>query len=348
MKAVILCAGYGTRLRPLTENTPKPLVKIMGVPILEYTLNLLANSGIKDFYINRHHLPDSFKGLSLPKDVNVDFSLEKEILGTAGGIISFEDRLNEDFLVVNGDILFNLDVDHLISFHKRSKKIATMVLKAKDKPSTTSVFKDDFSNVVKIGGDKTDIYKEFMFSGIHVLSPEFFNLVKRTTPPSCVVKDFYKPYISSGGKVGAYIMEENKGAFWKEIGDLKSYLDCNIWALRSLNELSFKGFYELFLGEYWEAQKYGNRITEVVEGIWLGDGVVIDPSTTLIPPVFIGPRSKLGANSVVGPNVVCCSGVTVEEGAIVNESVILDNTAIRSSSRTSRMVIDTRFEYTDQ
>ncbi len=132
MKAVILCAGYGTRLKPLTNTVPKPMVKVMGIPIVEYTIGLLINSGIKDIYINRHHLPEAFDNLCIPEGVNIEFSYEPEILGTSGGILSFENQLkNDDFLVVNGDVLFNLDIDELIATHKKSKKIATMVLKNK-------------------------------------------------------------------------------------------------------------------------------------------------------------------------------------------------------------------------
>ena len=348
MKALILCAGYGTRLKPLTNDVPKPLVKIMGIPVLEYTLNLLAKSGIKDFYINRHHLADQFEDINIPKGINVEFSYEPVILGTSGGILSFEDKLNDDFIVVNGDVLFNIDVNELISFHKKSKKVATMVLRDRDNASATPVFKDDFSNVVNIGGAANGIYQELMFTGIHVLSPGFFKLVKRTAPPSCVVKDFYIPYTLNGGKVGAYVIDEKKGSFWKEIGDLKGYLECNMWMIRSVSELSFKGFYELFVNEYWENQKNGEKVTEIVEDIWLGEEVSIDPSVTLIQPVFVGPRTVLKPGAVIGPNAILGADVLVEDGSIVTRSVILDDTTIKEHTTIDRMVVCSNFKYKDQ
>jgi mannose-1-phosphate guanylyltransferase/phosphomannomutase len=348
MKALILCAGYGTRLKPLTNEVPKPLVRVMGIPVVEYTLNLLAKSGIKDLYINRHHLPDEFENIRIPAGINVEFSYEPVILGTSGGILSFEDKFNDDFLVVNGDVLFNIDVNDLISFHKKSKKIATMVLRGRDNSSVTPVFKDDFSNVVNIGGEANDIYQELMFTGIHILGPAFFKLVKRTAPPSCVVKDFYIPYTLDGGKVGAYVMDEKKGHFWKEIGDLKSYLECNMWMIRSVSELSLKGFYEVFVGEYWESRSDGEKVQEVVEDIWLGDGVSIDPGATLIPPVFIGPRVILKSGTVIGPNAILGADVIVEEGSIVTRSVILDSTTIKEHTTIDRMVVHSDFKYKDQ
>jgi len=346
MKAVILCAGYGTRLKPLTNTVPKPMVKVMGIPVVEYTIGLLVNSGIKDIYINRHYLSEAFDDLCIPEGVNIEFSYEPQILGTSGGILSFKDKLkDDDFLVVNGDVIFNLDLDELIATHKKSKKIATMVLKNKEENLVTSVFKDDFSNVVSIGGNNEGVYQELMFSGIHVLSPEFFNIVKSTEPPSCVIKDFYLPYLQSGGKVGAYVMEESKGCFWKEIGNLKQYLECNLWMINSVSELKLKGFYELFINEYWEGIIDGDSVTEVVEGIWLGDNVEIDPAATLIQPVFVGPGTKIQKGSVVGPNVIIDSNVTVGENSVVTESVLLEDALVKDYTTVSKMVVSEKFKY---
>lgn len=348
MKALVLCAGYGTRLKPLTNEVPKPLVKVMGIPVVEYTLDLLAKSGIKDLYVNTHHLPDMFKDLRIPNGVSVELSYEPVILGTSGGILSFEQKLDDDFIVVNGDVIFNIDVNELISFHKKSKKIATMVLRERDNASATPVFKDDFSNVVNIGGDANGIYQELMFTGIHVLNPGFFELVKRTPPPSCVVKDFYLPYTQAGGRVGAYVMDDKKGQIWKEIGDLKSYLECNMWMIRAVSELSFDGLYELFVNEYWNRQQDGEKVIEVVEDLWLGENVSVDPSVTLIQPVFVGPRSVLRSGAVVGPNTFLGADVTVGEGAVVARSVVLDKATIKEHTTTDRMVVSSDFKYKDQ
>ncbi|MCX6111864.1 MAG: NDP-sugar synthase [Proteobacteria bacterium] len=184
MKAVILCAGYGTRLKPLTDMVAKPLVKILSIPILEYTLSLLEQSGVNEVFINRHHFPEQFEKIKIPKNMKIGLSLEKNILGTLGGVLSFEEYLKEDdFIVINGDILFNIDIEDLINKHKRKKSIATMVVR-ENEGNDTPVFVDDFSNIVSIGGDSGNIYKKYMFAGIHVMNPEFFNVVKKKNPPS--------------------------------------------------------------------------------------------------------------------------------------------------------------------
>ena len=128
MKAVILSAGYGTRLKPLTDHIPKPLVKVLGISIIEYTLAFMKRNGIKEVYINRHHHPNLFEDISIPPDLNVHFSHEKDILGTLGGLMSFKEHLLDDeTLVVNGDIIFNFDLKQLNHFHRSKKNVSTMV-----------------------------------------------------------------------------------------------------------------------------------------------------------------------------------------------------------------------------
>jgi NDP-sugar pyrophosphorylase family protein len=143
-------------------------------------------------------------------------------------------------------------------------------------------------------------------------------------------------------------MDEGKGYFWKEIGDLKNYLECNMWMIRSINDSCFKGFYELFVNEYWESQEYSKRVVEVVEGLWLGENAVIDPSATLIQPVFIGPRTILRPGTVVGPDVILGSDVIVGEGSIVTRSVVLGHTTIKRHTTIDRMVVCDDFKYKAQ
>jgi NDP-sugar pyrophosphorylase family protein len=121
-----------------------------------------------------------------------------------------------------------------------------------------------------------------------------------------------------------------------------------MWMIRSVSELSLKGFYEVFVGEYWESRSDGEKVQEVVEDIWLGDGVSIDPGATLIPPVFIGPRVILKSGTVIGPNAILGADVIVEEGSIVTRSVILDSTTIKEHTTIDRMVVHSDFKYKDQ
>jgi NDP-sugar pyrophosphorylase family protein len=346
MKALILCAGFGTRLRPLTDFTAKPLVKVLGIPVVEYTLNLLEQSGVNEVYINRHHFPKQFEGIKIPKNMKVTFSIEEKILGTLGGILSFEKYLaKEDFIVINGDILFSLDLDDLILKHKRKKNIGTMVVKERG-TKDTPVFVDVFSNVVSIGGDLGDVYKKYMFAGVQVLSPEFFDIVQRKEPPTCIVRDFYIPYIRSGGHINSFIMK--KDDLWLEAGDLGKYIDSNINMLDMLSKYMLKFNYEEFISSYWHHKKVGERITEVVDDIWLGDNHYVDHEATICSPIFVGSGVEIKKGSVVGPNVIIGDNVTVGENAHIKDSVILDDVAIEKDTAVYRSIVSKEFLYEDK
>ena len=346
MKAVLLCAGFGTRLRPITDNTPKPLVKVLGIPIVEYSLNLLEQEGINEVFINRHHFPEQFENIRIPKNMKIGFSIEKNILGTLGGILSFEQYLkDDDFIVINGDILFSMDLTDLITRHKRKKSLATMVVR-ENEGNDTPVFVDDFSNIVSIGGDSGGIYKKYMFSGVHVLSPEFFNVVKKKDPPSCVVKDFYMPYLASAGHINAYVM--NKDDLWIETGDLKKYLYGNIKMLDLLSKFKLKLNYEELISQYWKHDDGMDRITELVEGIWVGADNYIDADATVSVPVFMGRNVKIEKNAFVGPNVIIGDNVTISENTHIKDSLILNGVSTEKNTHLYKMLISNGFVYDDK
>lgn len=111
-QAVILCAGLGTRLRPLTDTTPKPMLPLLGKPMLEWNIEQFKKNGVTEFFINLHHLPEVIQGYfgdGSKWGVKINYSLEKEILGTAGGVKSFEDKIGDTFYLIYGDMISLVD-----------------------------------------------------------------------------------------------------------------------------------------------------------------------------------------------------------------------------------------------
>ncbi len=347
MKAVILSAGYGTRLKPLTDKIAKPLVKVLGVSVIEYTLNFLDINGIKDVYINRHYFPEQFESVKIPQGMKITFSTEKDILGTLGGLLSFKDHLmDDDFVVVNGDIIFNFDFKQAYHVHRTKNNLATMVVRQQDKKISSFVYLDDFSNVVDIGKREDDVYQEHMFAGIHIINPDFFNKVKHKEIPSCLVKDFYIPYIKEGGRITGFA-PDGDSFFWSEIGDLKSYLDTNIKMLSLLSRYKLDNQLESFLSDYWFNDDK-HKVIESVEGVWLGEGYYIDHNATILPPVFIGAGSKIMGGCTIGPDVVIGRNVLISENTQVNNAIILDQGKVSSLSLVEEMVIGSDFTFNAQ
>lgn len=338
VKAIILSAGYGTRLRPITDRFAKPLVRVLGVPVIEYTLNLLNKSGIKKVLINRHYFPEQFDNLKIPQGMDVVYSIEEEILGTLGGVLSFskelEDDSDDDFIIVNGDILFDISIEDIILKHKRKKSLVTMALVPLSfNESATPIYVDDFSNVVSIGGpDRENIYKKYMFSGIHIVNKNILKkaekLQKKT--PTCIVKDLYMPYIKSGGHINSFIMEPKD--LWLEIGDIKKYLYANLYILDQLYKYKINFNIEEFLSE-----RLG--LDQLVDGIWLSPDVSIDHDCTIIPPVLIGRNSRIEKGSMLGPNVILGEEVIISDNVKLEDTVVLDATSMTAGQKLKNSVI---------
>lgn len=177
MKALVLAAGAGTRLRPLTDSCPKPMLPVAGRPLLEWTLRWLRRYGVRESALNLHHLPEVVRsglGDGDRFDMLLRYAHEPELRGTAGAIHNFPGFFDEPFLVIYGDLLLDLDLDDLLGFHSRSGAVMTLALKRTDTPrSQGMVAVDGGGRVLRFvekpqqwdGGDTAN-------AGVYVCEPE--------------------------------------------------------------------------------------------------------------------------------------------------------------------------------
>lgn len=230
MKAMILAAGLGTRLRPLTDTTPKPLIPLNGRPLIEYAIALCNKHGITELVINLHHLGglilDTLRdGSNL--GVSISYSNEPEILGTGGGIKQMALHVGpESFWVLNSDILSEVDLSAVNQAHEASGAVATMVLRphpiqsgSDERP--TALFMDENSRIVTVAsGAEIDARKNdnpLMFTGLHIINP---TLLKRLPDGfSCIFQDAYRPAIEAGDKVCGFLYE----SYWRDLGTIDAY-----------------------------------------------------------------------------------------------------------------------------
>jgi len=174
MKCLILCAGFGTRLKPLTDDTPKPLLKVNGKPIIQYTIDHLYKLGIKDIAINVHYKANRF--VEYLKDTNIKIFHEDEALGTAGAVKNAKDFLDsEEFLVIYGDVICYENFNAMKNFHKQRNALATIL-----------VHKNKSNSLIEIGeNDKIVKFKErpcikvsgWTNSGIYIFNKEIFDYI---------------------------------------------------------------------------------------------------------------------------------------------------------------------------
>jgi len=188
MKAVILCAGKGERLKPLTNNIPKPLLPIGGRPLLERHIERLKHYDVKEFLINLHYLPEKIidyfqDGRSL--GVSIKYYFEPKLLGTAGAIKSMQDELEDDnFFVVYGDNLNECNFRELKEYHERKRGIATIAIfkKKGELKESGVVLIDSDSRIIKFIEKPTEeelgnLNTKLVNAGIFVLSPEIFDFI---------------------------------------------------------------------------------------------------------------------------------------------------------------------------
>ena len=240
MKTMILAAGFGTRLFPLTIDRTKPAIPFLGKPLVGYVAEYLANFGLKEFVVNLHHQPDSVieaLGDGSAFGVKIDYTREvPKILGTAGGLDNAREYLRDDtFLVVNGKIITDIDIAAAIQAHKSSGAVATMVLKPNTKREKFTIVETGGGFVTGFGESARPVTEEeirdtehepftpLMFTGIHIMEPEVFDYIPRGVY-SDIVPVFYNPALQKGVKIAAHVTDAN----WFELSTIPRYLDISL------------------------------------------------------------------------------------------------------------------------
>ena len=220
MKAMILAAGLGTRLRPLTSELPKPLVPVNGRPVIEYTLLMLKRYRVTEVMINLHYhgqrIADAL-GSGSKWGLQISYSHETEILGTGGGLKKVQSFFSgERFVVINGDILVDLDLDRTVRFHRTKNAIATLVLREDpDAETWGAVEVDRQERICRIRGlpreSEPGVGKR-MFTGIHILEPGIFRFMPGKGSFSII--DTYLEMIRKKETIAGYTM----AGYWIDVG----------------------------------------------------------------------------------------------------------------------------------
>jgi NDP-sugar pyrophosphorylase family protein len=254
MKAMILAAGFGTRLFPLTIDRTKPAIPFLGKPLVGYVAEYVAKFGFKDIIVNLHHQPDSVRsalGDGSEFGVHIEYTVEEpDILGTAGALDNARDLLgDEPFLIVNGKIISDIDIAAAVETHKRSGALATMVLKPNVKREKFTIVETEGGRVTRFGemakpltedeirDTEHEIVTPLMFTGIHILDPRVFEYI-----PSGVYSDIvpvvYRPALEKGETIAAHVTDGN----WYELSTIPRYLDISLAMMNGQDVFSGANF----------------------------------------------------------------------------------------------------------
>jgi NDP-sugar pyrophosphorylase family protein len=330
MKAFILAAGFGTRLWPLTEDRTKAAIPFLNRPLIHYSVEYLASHGIKDLIVNLHHQPQSItRALGDGSDlgVKIEYSLEDEILGTSGALDRVrESLLEDDFVVINGKIVTNIDLGQIIAEHRKQKAIATLVLKANAEFEHFSIVDIDdrgwitrFAGFPDVATTQAAVAKSagypsgvlatteaapLMFTGIQVLSPRIFEYVPRGCFSHSTIH-VYPRAISAGEAVTAHVST----ADWYEMSTLRRYLEAHLRLMRGQSVITGQGCV-IERGAVVDQTVLWNRVTvesgAIVRHSVLADGVHI-PACSVIDRAVVVRRDivrDVERGEVVGENVI--------------------------------------------
>lgn len=222
MKALLLAAGLGTRLRPLTLMKPKSLVPVLNRPVIARNIDYLRNYDIEEIIVNAHYHSRQildYLGKGDFPGVSIEVRVETEILGTGGGIKNCSDFWDDSpFIVMNSDILTDIDLKKVLEYHNASQCVATLVLH--DYEPFNQIRIDDKSQIVDISQGKKP--GRLAFTGIHILEPGTLSYIPESGYSSII--DCYKRMIRSHTAINAYL---SKGHYWHDIGSPDRYMKAN-------------------------------------------------------------------------------------------------------------------------
>lgn len=218
MQAIIMAGGKGSRLRPLTNNTPKPLVKIIDKPVMEYVIENLAEAGVKDIAVTVGYKADmimDYFGDGSKWGVRLEYFVEDTPLGTAGGVKNVESYIYEEFLVMSADGLSNIDLKEFLTFHKSHDGIASMAVKHIDDARGFGLVEvDSEDRIVSFVEKPQNICSGLINTGIYLFEPNIFEYIPKG------VSDFsYDIFPGLLGSIYAYKTE----SYWSDIGTLFDY-----------------------------------------------------------------------------------------------------------------------------
>jgi mannose-1-phosphate guanylyltransferase/phosphomannomutase len=301
MKAVVMAGGEGARLRPLTSRLPKPLVPVVGTPVLEHILRLLKEHGITQVVVTLAYLGAEIRnrlGDGAELDMEIEYVVEDRPLGTAGSVRNASHLLDDTFLVISGDALTDIDLTKVMRAHEERGSHATIVLHSVPNPLEYGVVVTDDEGNIKRFLEKPswgEVFSDHANTGIYVIEPKVLEHIKEGANADWS-QDVFPTMLRRHEPLHGIVVDD----YWCDIGSIQSYMQANWDALDGKVRCYIPG------------RREGN--------VWMGEGVEIGIGVQLDGPAFIGDEVKLKGGAHIN-----------EHGVIDRYSVIDDNTKVSNS-----------------
>lgn len=311
MKAVILAGGRGTRLFPLTQRIPKPLVPILDKPVMAHIIALLKKHGISQAAVTLGYLPELIKNRFLNEfaSVSLNFFTETQPLGTAGSVKNASDFLISDaddsFLVISGDSMCDIDLGKAIEYHKSKNADLTIILKRSDDPLQFGVVKTASDGSVERFVEKpswSQICSDKVNTGIYIIKKAILDFIP-TNKAFDFSKDLFPVLMKKGLRLFGFVTED----YWCDIGSVSSFLKCNFDALAGKVGI--------------ELELDGKIFSENGDLFYLSYGAKLEPGAVICNNSIVGRDCVVLRNCYISGSVIC-DGALVGRGSVIKNSVI--------------------------
>lgn len=322
MRAFILAAGYGKRLEPLTKAVPKPMVPVANKPIMQYNIELLRKFGIRDIIANVHYFPEqveNYFGDGSAFGVNLSYSYEEELLGTAGGVkrMSQLARIDQAFMVIASDILTDINLNKILAFHKKKKALATISLTpVKDVSQFGVVVTDENDRIIEFQEKpaKEEAKSDLVNTGVYIFEPKVLNMI------SGGLRDFGKELFPLMVRDKAPFYGYKMIEYWNDVGGIEK--------LKSANSDVLQGRVMANVA----AKRAGSST-------WLGKGTQVARSAKFDGTIILGDKTVVEDNVEIYGNVAIGDKCVIGEGTVISDSVIWADTQVGKRSRIDKSLI---------
>jgi len=317
-----MAGGEGTRLRPLTSNQPKPMMPIANRPMMEHIVELLKEHGFDDIVVTVAFLANTIRtyfGDGSEFGVRMVYATEESPLGTAGSIRNAMAELRDErFLVISGDVLTDVDLSAIVTFHEDKGAMATIGLKAMENPLEFGiVITRDDGSIERFLEKPTwgQVFSDTINTGIYVLEPEIFDFIDEGRPVD-FSSDVFPRLLDDGRPLYGYVAD----GYWEDVGTLEAYVKAHQDILDRKVDVRIDGF-------------------DLGHGVWLGEGSDVDPGARVEGPAIIGDHCKVQAGAHIREYTVLGSNVMVGADAYLERSIVHDNAYLANGVRLRGAVV---------
>ena len=307
MKAVILAGGEGTRLRPLTSNTPKPMMPLANKPMMEHIVALLALHGFDEIVVTVAFLANQIRdyfGDGSDFGVSMRYATEDTPLGTAGSVRNASAELDDTFLVISGDVLTDIDLTAFVKAHRDASASASIALKHVDNPLEFGIVITQTDGSIERFLEKPswgEVFSDTINTGIYVLEPDVFDFIADNEIVD-FSGDVFPALLEAGHTMHGHVIDD----YWEDVGTLDAYIRVHTDVLDGHVRVDIDGF-------------------RLGEGQWIGTDVEISPQARIDGPVVIGDSCRIEAGAHLREYTVLGTDVIVKADAFLERAVCHDH-----------------------